>query len=143
MPKILRILLDSTTDLDLPPEMADTSNYCATLGHKVCHSFQPNAEFDTCYHPRFGTIRCVATLQDVREGQEITVHYRYPLALAPDWYRVSWAQHQKNIRGLPSWQGALAKGKTATSWGRRKAVQGQEAPDEGLVAGLTQLVLSQ
>ena len=34
---------------------------------------------------------------------------RYPLALAPDWYRVSWAQHQKNIRGLPSWQGALAK----------------------------------
>ena len=35
MTKILRILLDSTTDLDLPPEMADTSNYCATLGHKV------------------------------------------------------------------------------------------------------------
>ena len=34
---------------------------------------------------------------------------RYPLALAPDWYRVSWAQHQKNIRGLPSWQGALQK----------------------------------
>ena len=35
MTKILRILLDSTTDLDLPPEMAATSNYCATLGHKV------------------------------------------------------------------------------------------------------------
>ena len=35
MTKILRIVLDSTTDLDLPPEMADTSNYCATLGHKV------------------------------------------------------------------------------------------------------------
>ena len=33
--KIIRILLDSTTDLDLPPEMAATSNYCATLGHKV------------------------------------------------------------------------------------------------------------
>ena len=31
----LRILLDSTTDLDLPPEMTDISNYCATLGHKV------------------------------------------------------------------------------------------------------------
>ena len=35
MTKILRILLDSTTDLDLSPDMADTSNYCATLGHKV------------------------------------------------------------------------------------------------------------
>ena len=34
---------------------------------------------------------------------------RYPLALAPDWYRVAWAQHQKNIRGLPTWQGALQK----------------------------------
>ena len=33
--KIFRILLDSTTDLDLPPEMTITSNYCATLGHKV------------------------------------------------------------------------------------------------------------
>ena len=33
--KIFRILLDSTTDLDMPPEMAITSNYCATLGHKV------------------------------------------------------------------------------------------------------------
>ena len=32
---LLRILLDSTTDLDLPPEMTDISNYCATLGHKV------------------------------------------------------------------------------------------------------------
>ena len=31
----LRILLDSTTDLDMPPEMTDISNYCATLGHKV------------------------------------------------------------------------------------------------------------
>ena len=30
-----RILLDSTTDLDMPPEMTNTSNYCATLGHKV------------------------------------------------------------------------------------------------------------
>ena len=32
---LLRILLDSTTDLDMPPEMTDISNYCATLGHKV------------------------------------------------------------------------------------------------------------
>ena len=32
---LLRILLDSTTDLDMPPEVTDISNYCATLGHKV------------------------------------------------------------------------------------------------------------
>ena len=30
-----RILLDSNTDLDMPPEMTATSKYCATLGHKV------------------------------------------------------------------------------------------------------------
>ena len=34
---------------------------------------------------------------------------RYPLTLAPDWYRVGWARHQKNVRGLPNWQGALQK----------------------------------
>jgi len=153
-PDEYRILLDSTTDLDMPPEMTDISNYCATLGHKVCHSFQPNAEFDTCYHPRFGLVRCVATLCDIMEGQEITVHYRYPLALAPDWYRVGWAQHQKNVRGLPNWQGALQKGRTATAWelgGRRKPGQSHQdehhhhhhqGQDEQLAAGLSQLVLS-
>ena len=76
---------------------------------------------------------------------------RYPLALAPDWYRVGWAQHQKNVRGLPNWQGAFQKvrkpeiwnffflvqmvivvqGRTATAWelgGRRKP--GQSHQDE-------------
>ena len=76
---------------------------------------------------------------------------RYPLTLAPDWYRVGWARHQKNVRGLPNWQGALQKvrkaelrnffflvqmivatsGKNATAWelgGRRKP--GQSHQDE-------------
>ena len=41
---------------------------------------------------------------------------RYPLALAPDWYRVGWAQHQKNVRGLPNWQGALQKVRKTKIW---------------------------
>jgi hypothetical protein len=31
--------------LDIPPEFGSTSKYCATLGHKINHSFEPNAEF--------------------------------------------------------------------------------------------------
>lgn len=109
-PDDYRILLDSATDLDIPAPLTSTARYCATLGHKVCHSFKPNSEFDTFYHPRFGLIRCVATVRDVAQGEEITVHYRYPLALAPDWYRVAWARHQKRVRGLPSWSRVLAGG---------------------------------
>lgn len=31
--------------------------YCASLGHKVCHSFSPNAAYSHAVHPLFGRIR--------------------------------------------------------------------------------------
>ena len=37
------ITLNGAINLDVPEEYRDTSNYCATLGHKCNHSFKNNA----------------------------------------------------------------------------------------------------
>ena len=40
-----RIMLGEDGRMDIPEDMRQTSQYRATLGHKVQHSFQPNCEF--------------------------------------------------------------------------------------------------
>ena len=42
-----RIFLNDDKDevLDIPENMIDTSNYSATLAHKINHSFRPNCRF--------------------------------------------------------------------------------------------------
>jgi len=107
-PTPYKMILDEDSDLDLPEKMTKLENYSATLGHKVCHSFQPNCETDVFYHPRFGLIRCIATIDNIKAGEEITINYGYNLAFAPTWYKVAWAKHQKVVRGLPDWKTALA-----------------------------------
>ena len=42
---------------------------------QVCHSFTPNSETDVFYHPRFGLIRCIATIDTIKAGQEILINY--------------------------------------------------------------------
>ena len=50
--------------MDIPEKCRNTENYCATLGHKVCHSFEPNANYSYAFHPRFGgIIRCVKAIK--------------------------------------------------------------------------------
>jgi len=99
-----RIALDEELDLNIPDDMTLTSQYNATLGHKVCHSFTPNTEFETFYHPRFGTIKCLISLKEIDEGEEIFINYKYNLSHSPNWYKVSWAKHQKHVRKLPDWK---------------------------------------
>ena len=44
----------------LPRSRLDSTlfkEYCASLGHKVCHSFSPNAAYSHALHPLFGRIR--------------------------------------------------------------------------------------
>merc|ERR1711976_678425 len=43
-----RLVLDKNTDLDVPLEYVSLDNYCATLGHKACHTFgkRKNARFE-------------------------------------------------------------------------------------------------
>jgi hypothetical protein len=56
-----------------------SSKYCATLGHKANHSFSANAEWSLFEHPRFGLIRALASLRDVKSGEEILVNYNLAL----------------------------------------------------------------
>ena len=44
---------DREVDLDIPEHETLLKNYCATLGHKACHSFEAkNAKFEQIFHPR-------------------------------------------------------------------------------------------
>ena len=47
-------ILDRSTDLDIPLDLVELSEYNATLSHKACHSFgqEQNARFENLYHPR-------------------------------------------------------------------------------------------
>ena len=58
--------------MNLPEEYVGLSNYRATLGHFVNHSFrETNAEFVPAFHPRFGDILAV------RIQSEIVTYFIY------------------------------------------------------------------
>ena len=69
-------------------EYWDITNYRATLGHKVNHSFlKSNAKFVSVIHPRHGPINAVVSTKNIRKGDEILCHYGYsPNSLVPRWY---------------------------------------------------------
>ena len=78
-------MLGEDRRMDIPEDMRLTSQYRASLGHKVQHSFQPNCEFWEVTHPVFGYIPCVRTLQPLSGGEELTVNYNYMLDDCPPW----------------------------------------------------------
>ena len=51
-----KICVDRGLDLDIPEWAINAKKYCATLGHKCCHSFTPNAEFLVLEHARYKII---------------------------------------------------------------------------------------
>ena len=80
--------------MDIPEKCRKTENYSATLAHKICHSFEPNADYAYIFHPRFGrNIRCAFAIHNIKIGDEITCNYKYKLEKAPDWYRQSLKTH--------------------------------------------------
>jgi len=95
-----RLTLDKSTDLDIPEESQTTNNYCATLGHKACHSFSDrNAMFNEFEHPRFGAIMSVIATKDIHQDDEVLVSYNYTICHAPPWYQEQWVLHLTN-RGV-------------------------------------------
>jgi len=89
-------------DIDVPPSCSDPAVYCASLGHKANHSFEPvrrTAKYDVCYHPRFGLIKCIRTVVAVRAGEELLVDYGYKIGpnSGPAWFR----------RGYRNWRAHL------------------------------------
>lgn len=88
------ISLDEDTVIDVPSPLDQIDKYCASLGHKGNHSFTPNCKYDPYIHPRFGPLKCIRTLREVRRGEELTVAYGYDHKTpgkddpeAPDWYK--------------------------------------------------------
>lgn len=71
------ISLDECTVLDVPSKYASVNIYCASLGHKANHSETPNCEYAEFYHPRFGLIKCIKTLEAIAKGAELTCNYGY------------------------------------------------------------------
>lgn len=65
------------TVLNVPQAFTSTANYSATLGHKVNHAREANAEFQLLEHPRFGEVVGVFATRDLVAGQELTVNYGY------------------------------------------------------------------
>ena len=88
---------DGTTDMiDIPENCRNTETYCATLAHKICHSFGPNAQYSYAFHPRFGRIRCVTAIKYIQKEEEITCNYKYKLEKAPEWYKEDLKMFLKN-----------------------------------------------
>ena len=72
--------------VDIPLACVDAEDYCASLAHKANHSFDPNVQFVSAAHPRFGRVPALKTIRDVAAGEEVLTHYKYDMALAPTWY---------------------------------------------------------
>ena len=51
--------------------------YNATLGHMLNHSPTPNAWFGMIDHPRFGKIRSIVLLKNVRANEELFCDYGF------------------------------------------------------------------
>ena len=71
--------------LDLPGELVQLEHYCATLGHKINHSFHYNCTEWFFQHPRHGLIPSVVATQHIPAGAELCLHYGYDPRNCPDW----------------------------------------------------------
>lgn len=83
--------LRKTSDvLDIAPQYQSTEHYTSTLAHKTNHSFKPNCDWVHAQHPCYGKIPAVCTQENVKQGEEISIHYHYELDVAPQWYVDFW-----------------------------------------------------
>jgi len=79
--------------MDLPPQYHSYNSYRATLAHKLNHSFTPNCCWTNADHPCFGFVPSVSTMEGVKEGEELTIHYSIDMENAPEWYLECWDNH--------------------------------------------------
>ncbi len=86
---------DRSAFMDVPRACADVSSYRASLAHKANHSFRPNCCYVAVDHPRFGRIPALKTLRLVSRDEELFAHYKYDMALAPEWYQRAWERQQR------------------------------------------------
>ena len=69
---------EGTVHIHIPEPYWNISNYRATLGHKLNHSFTKGKTiWGRAFHPRFGHIRSVVAKEDIKRGEEIFINYGY------------------------------------------------------------------
>jgi histone-lysine N-methyltransferase SETD7 len=83
--------------LDIPNAYIGLDKYCATTGHKACHSFQPNSGFQEFAHPRFGRIMSIMAEVDIKSNEEVLVSYNYRIHQAPVWYQQLYFKHMREV----------------------------------------------
>ena len=76
--------------MDIPKDFISLSNYHASLGHKINHSFKPNCKWDVIHHPVFGRIPKIITLCEVEPETELTCHYMIDMNEAEKSPRLKW-----------------------------------------------------
>ena len=78
---------DGPVKIHIPEPYWNISNFRATLGHKVNHSFKyDKTAYGQVFHPRFGNIRCVYAVSNITKGEEILVNYGYRIGTTvPKW----------------------------------------------------------
>ena len=83
--------------MNLLQEHWELSEYRATLGHKVNHSFSNvNVKFQSAIHPRFGPIVAAISLKNIRKGEEILASYGYkPETNVPRWFAIAYEREMK------------------------------------------------
>lgn len=69
------------------------ASYQATLAHKLNHSFTPNCTWANADHPCFGFVPSIVTIEEVKAGEELTIHYMMDMEDAPEWYMECWDLH--------------------------------------------------
>ena len=84
----MMIHLNRTHEIYIPKQYWDISKYRATLGHKFNHSFKfYKCKYGSADHPRFGLIKTVVAIENIKKGEELFVHYKYSEGnLVPKWY---------------------------------------------------------
>ena len=103
------INFEGSTVIHIPEPYWNISNFRATLGHKINHSFtKTKSIYGKCYHPRFGNIRSVYAVADIKKGEEIFVNYGYRLG-----------------QRVPLWYSDLYEKETGQKWFRQTQTRGQ------------------
>ena len=84
---------EAEMDDDFCLQYHSSASYKASLAHKLNHSFKPNCSWANADHPCFGFVPIVVTIEGVKAGEELTIHYIMDMEDAPDWYMDCWNLH--------------------------------------------------
>ena len=84
--------------VNIPMEKGSLKEYRASFGHKLNHSFFPNADYGGLLDsPRFGVVRAFVTRRFINKDDELFTNYGYSEKNMPKWYRDSYEEIKKKL----------------------------------------------